>query len=256
MNHANLQRERSQLEQQARELIPAENKQFQEFLQAQKQQQQQSTRYQHQSQQEPSQNQQPAQQQPPPEQPSRQDHLQQQPPPALPLQLFLYSSSQHINNRLCRKLLNTRLFGINSQRTNNQLCRSLLERQPKHQQPAVQQSLQQAPPQQAQQKPSVPPAPTPPKQPHYPMPAEEPQPKGFIQQVPQQLPHLYQKQDQSAYVARWESHSTWSNPNEAEVTCQDSKSCRGFKGGSKMFMEEEEPSASHRYMAKKKGVSV
>ncbi|KAJ4178777.1 hypothetical protein NW767_014789, partial [Fusarium falciforme] len=173
------------------------------------------------------------------------------------LQLFLYSSSStaaaNTSTTDCAASFSIRVcsastanapttscveaFSSGNQNTNNRLCNNLFSRHLLSRR--------------SRNRPS-PPAPTPPKQPHYPMPAEEPQPKGFIQQVPQQLPHLYQKQDQSAYVARWESHSTWSNPNEAEVTCQDSKSCRGFKGGSKMFMEEEEPSASHRYMAKKK----
>ncbi|KAH7230830.1 hypothetical protein B0J15DRAFT_518062 [Fusarium solani] len=151
-NEADIEQGRSQ----PRELIQAQNKQFQEFIQAQKLQLQQSTRHPHQSQQKPSQNQQPAQQQHPPEQPSRQDPIQQQPPPNLPLQ-----------------------------------------QQPRYQQPTHQQLT--APPLQEQQKPSVLP-PTPPKQPHYPMPAEEFQPEGFIQQlkgliqqIPQQLPHLHQK---------------------------------------------------------------
>ncbi|EEU34540.1 uncharacterized protein NECHADRAFT_88837 [Fusarium vanettenii 77-13-4] len=136
------------------------------------------------------------------------------------------------------------------------------QRQPKEQQPAGQQSLQQTPrPQELQEPSSLPPVP--PKQPQDPIPAEEPKPKGFIQQltglfqqIPQQLPSLYQKKDTNANIARSESHSTWWNPDETEVVCQDSISCRGSKGGSRIFMEEEEPSASDRYMAKKKGVPV
>lgn len=133
------------------------------------------------------------------------------------------------------------------------------QRQPKEQQPAVQQSLQQAPPLQELQRPSHL-LPIPPKQLHYPMPAEESKPKGLTQQlagfVQQISQHLYQKNDTNANIAHSESHSIWSNPDEAEVTCQDSISCRGSKGGSRIFMEKEEPSASDRYMAKKKGISV
>ncbi|KAL2669862.1 hypothetical protein Neosp_015159 [[Neocosmospora] mangrovei] len=263
MNQAEIERERSQLEQQVREFMQVQKEQFQEYVEAQKQQQQQqqqqSTRHQHPSQQEPWQNQQPTQQQP-----SQQESLQQKPPPALPLQeqpahqqLAVPQASQQASVRYQQPAQQQPVVSGSSRQQSLEH-----QRQPKEQQPAGQQSLQQTPrPQELQEPSSLPPIP--PKQPQDPIPAEEPKPKGFIQQltglfqqIPQQLPNLYQKKDTNANIARSESHSTWWNPDEAEVVCQDSISCRGSKGGSRIFMEEEEPSASDRYMAKKKGVPV